>query len=204
MSSEAGLIVGLGNPGPQYEITRHNYGFLVVDQLIDHLGEKNCADAHMGDDCEAKECFVVRSKPKQIVVKPLTYMNLSGVVVGRLAKKHNIAPQNIIVLHDELDLPLGRMKIKRGGGTAGHNGLKSIVEHLGTEDFVRIRLGIDRPDNKNISGYVLEAFSDDDLLVVEQISKGVIKGLQLFFRRGFPESIHHFNAFKIDMEQKMD
>jgi PTH1 family peptidyl-tRNA hydrolase len=195
MSTEAGLIVGLGNPGPQYEATRHNYGFLVVDQLVDHLGEKNCSASRQGDDCEAKECFILRSKPKQIVVKPFTFMNLSGVVVGRLAKRHGIAPQNVIVLHDELDLPLGRMKIKRGGGTAGHNGLKSIVEHLGTEDFIRIRLGIDRPENKNISGYVLEAFSDADLRIVEEISKGVIKGLQLLFRRGFSESIHYFNSY---------
>lgn len=113
------LVVGLGNPGPEYESTKHNVGFLALDQLAPIDG-------------------VARLKPQ-------TYMNLSGEAVAPLVRRYGLAPQRVIVLHDELDLPAGKVRVKMGGNENGHNGLKSITEHLGTRDYIRVRIGIGRP-----------------------------------------------------------
>jgi PTH1 family peptidyl-tRNA hydrolase len=144
------LIVGLGNPGTEYENTRHNAGFLAVDEIAKRLGvsfsEKK---ALKGDVAEAPE-------PKVVLMKPDTFMNLSGEAVAAAMKKWGVSPENVLVIHDEADLAFGDVRMKTGGGTAGHNGLKSIVEHLpaGTE-FDRVRVGIGRGDNPNVP---LDAF----------------------------------------------
>ena len=137
----AGLIVGLGNPGKQYESTRHNMGFLFVDEL---LREAKNVSSMSGDKfrCELWKAALPGSPDQWLIAKPQTFMNLSGECVQPLAAWHRLLPENILVVHDELDIAPGRMKFKKGGGNAGHNGLKSITQRLGTPDFYRLRLGI--------------------------------------------------------------
>ena len=132
------LVVGLGNPGAEYARTKHNVGFLALDELPKLDGVARC--------------------------KPQTYMNLSGEAVAPLARKFNIPPERIIVLHDELDLPAGKTRVKLGGNENGHNGLKSITQHLGTRDYIRVRIGIGHPGDKSrVTGYVLGNYAKSEM-----------------------------------------
>ena len=147
------LVVGLGNPGPTYAPTRHNVGFWAVDDLADRLGvgfslakgqRAEVATGHLG------------TGHRMLLVKPTTFMNDSGLAVAAVARFHRIAPGQVIVIHDELDLEPARLRLKFGGGDNGHNGLKSIRAHLGTGDFLRIRVGIGRPPGRQpAADYVL-------------------------------------------------
>ncbi|MFM2052482.1 MAG: hypothetical protein RL456_519 [Pseudomonadota bacterium] len=146
------LLVGLGNPGPEYEATRHNAGFWWIDAVARRLG------AHLGAD-KAYHGLVARvNRPAGPVwlIEPQTYMNLSGKSVAPLARFFRIAPEEILVVHDELDVLPGQMKLKQGGSAAGHNGLKDIQAQLGSPAFWRLRLGIGHPgDRAEVAGYVL-------------------------------------------------
>jgi PTH1 family peptidyl-tRNA hydrolase len=146
------LIVGLGNPGPEYEDTRHNAGFWLVDEVARRLKVSLTLDrSYFGLAARA-------STPARPVwlLQPMTYMNLSGKSVGALARFFKIAPEDIVVVHDELDIPPGQVKVKQGGGHAGHNGLKDIAAQLGSPNFWRIRLGIGHPgDRADVAAYVL-------------------------------------------------
>lgn len=158
----AGLIVGLGNPGTKYARTRHNFGFMLVDRLLAHWTETSGARCEIRSGKLNAEMWDISAEygaRRWIVVKPLTFMNLSGQVVGELERKNGIAADRVLVLHDELDLALGTVRFKFGGGLAGHNGLKSIAAHLGTRDFARLRLGIGRPiAAEDMASYVLRSF----------------------------------------------
>ena len=148
------LLVGLGNPGDQYQNTRHNAGFMVID----HLG-----NSHDGFSFKSKFSGSVAigtiNNQKIILFKPSTYMNNSGQAVSAVAKFYQIALEDIIVFHDELDVPLGKVKAKNGGGSGGHNGIKSIDAHLGL-GYWRVRIGIDHPGDRDlVSDYVLSNFS---------------------------------------------
>ena len=197
---------GLGHPRPQYELTRHNFGFLAIDTLVDEAGgEARCPAVQLRGDCVTRECRLVRSAAPLLLAKPQTYMNLSGVAVGKLAARFAVAPGEIIVLHDDLDLPLGRMKFKRGGSDAGHNGIKSIAEHLGTPDFLRLRLGIGRPEGRGgARDYVLDPFDRDELELVAQVARAAVKGLTLYLRRGFAPAVQYLNAFDARPGEKAD
>jgi peptidyl-tRNA hydrolase, PTH1 family len=150
------LVVGLGNPGPRYETTRHNLGFLVADILADRIGSGFKVHKKSG-----AEVTTGRLGGRSVVLaKPRTYMNESGRHVGPLAKFYSVAPADIVVIHDELDLDFGRIRLKFGGGEGGHNGLKSVAAALGTKDFQRVRIGVGRPPGrKDPAAYVLENFS---------------------------------------------
>ena len=139
----AGLVVGLGNPGKEYESTRHNMGFLFIDEL---LREARNVSSQSGDRlrCRLWKGELPGTRDQWLFAQPQTFMNLSGECVQPLAAWHRIPPERILVVHDELDIDPGRMKFKKGGGNAGHNGLKSITQRLGTPDFYRLRLGIGR------------------------------------------------------------
>ena len=137
--SPARLIVGLGNPGRRYVATLHNAGFLAIDRIAESLGARWRAAA-------AASLATGEIGGRHVVlVKPMTFMNLSGDAVAPLYRKHADGPEDLVVLHDDLDLPAGAVRLKRGGGTGGHNGLRSLKERLGTADFLRIRVGIGRP-----------------------------------------------------------
>jgi PTH1 family peptidyl-tRNA hydrolase len=159
------LIVGLGNPGRQYEKTRHNAGFLFVDYLVRDLDSAFAqASRFFG---EVAECKV--GGEKLLLLKPATFMNRSGQSVGALLKYYKLQPDQMLVVHDELDFNPGIVKLKKDGGHAGHNGLRDIIAHLGTKDFYRLRLGIGRPPpGKAVADFVLSAPSkqEADLLGV--------------------------------------
>ncbi len=159
------LIVGLGNPGPEYEQTRHNAGFWWVDEVARLLKVSLQMDrGHAG--------LLARANVDGQTVwllQPQTYMNLSGKSVGSLARFYKIAPEEVLVVHDELDLPPGEVKLKKGGGHAGHNGLRDIHAQLGSPDYWRLRIGIGHPGNKNeVANWVLKKPSPDDRIAIDQ------------------------------------
>lgn len=157
------LIVGLGNPGSEYESTRHNAGFWLIDELA-RLWHTNLRDEKKYHGQVARTTF---SGSDIWLLKPNTFMNLSGVAVSALAQFYKIKPEEILVVHDELDIPCGKIRVKLGGGNGGHNGLKDIQAKLGTPNFYRLRLGIGHPGDRNlVSAYVLNKPSpaDRDLL----------------------------------------
>jgi PTH1 family peptidyl-tRNA hydrolase len=151
------LLVGLGNPGLDYAGNRHNIGFMVVDSIHYHYSFKQFRSKFHGEIADG-----TISGNKVFILKPMTFMNDSGRSVAEVARFYKIKPNNIFVFHDELDLAPGKVKVKKGGGTAGHNGLKSILSYIGS-NFQRVRVGIGHPGEKNlVSGYVLKDFSNFD------------------------------------------
>ncbi|MGC5029984.1 aminoacyl-tRNA hydrolase [Micromonospora sp. DT229] len=159
MTEETGpwLVVGLGNPGRQYAGNRHNVGFMVADLLADRLGATfGRYKRAMADVAEARLGF---GGPKLVLLKPLTYMNLSGGPVAGLAQFFKVPPAQVIAVHDELDIEYGQVRVKRGGGEGGHNGLRSMSKSLATKDYVRVRFGIGRPPGRqDPADYVLSDF----------------------------------------------
>lgn len=149
------LIVGLGNPGPRYAGNRHNIGFLVADELADRIGGKFRAHKAGAEAVEGR-----LAGARAVLVKPRSFMNLSGGPVAGAVNFYKAPPETLIVIHDELDLPFGTIRLKRGGGENGHNGLRSISKSLGTRDYVRVRFGIGRPPGRmDPADYVLKDFS---------------------------------------------
>ncbi len=152
------LLVGLGNPGPKYARTRHNAGFMALDRLGEELGARF--------DREQHNAILARGRAGEhevVLAKPQTYMNRSGIAVAAIARKLSIKPADITVLHDDIDIPLGKIKDKIGGGAGGHNGISSVAEHLGTPDFRRIRIGVGRPPEwRGAADYVLAPFDEEE------------------------------------------
>lgn len=163
--SEIKLIVGLGNPGREYEATRHNAGFWWVDEFAQ---ANQCTFKAEGKFHGLAARGQVHGR-ELLLLKPLTFMNVSGRAVGALAQFYKIAPQHILVVHDELDLPPGSAKLKLGGGHGGHNGLKDIIAHLGTRDFWRLRIGIGHPGERaDVSDYVLNAPRREEQALIDE------------------------------------
>jgi PTH1 family peptidyl-tRNA hydrolase len=157
-NSDMWLLVGLGNPGDKYKGNRHNIGFMVADQIASDNMFPPFKSKFNGEISEGR-----LANQKVAILKPQTYMNDSGVSVRKAADFYKIPPEKIIVFHDELDLAPSKIKVKQGGGTGGHNGLKSIDAHLGDKEYWRVRLGIGHPGDKNrVSGYVLNDFSKEE------------------------------------------
>ncbi|MEY4434783.1 MAG: hypothetical protein RIR16_823 [Actinomycetota bacterium] len=157
MSENTYLIVGLGNPGPDYSANRHNVGQMVLALLADRL--KVSLKAHKAN-AQVAEARLFPGGPRVVLAKSNGYMNTSGGPVANLAKFYSVAPANIIVIHDELDIPAATTKIKHGGGHGGHNGLRDIITALGSNDFTRIRVGIGRPPGRmETAAFVLKDFS---------------------------------------------
>lgn len=146
------MVVGLGNPGPEYECTRHNAGFLVVDMLGDNLRA-----SYWKDQAGARVAVVRLGEEDLVLAEPQTFMNLSGKSVKRLLETYEAGVDETIVVHDDIDLPTGAVRVKRGGGHGGHNGLRSIIEQLGSGDYVRVRIGVGRPPGRmDPADFVLE------------------------------------------------
>lgn len=139
------LIVGLGNPGVRYQKTRHNIGFMVLDELQDQWLERGASDWSLNAKFNAEISSLQIGKEKIFLLKPMTFMNESGQSVHIVAEYYKIDPKDILVIHDEKDIPLGEIKMQKDRGHAGHNGIRSIIDHLGTKDFHRIRIGIANP-----------------------------------------------------------
>lgn len=169
------LIVGLGNPGSQYACNRHNIGFMALDALQAAYGPMvSWRRKFKGEAAE-----ITIDGQKCLLLKPQTFMNLSGDAVGAACQFYKITPQRVLVIHDELDLPFGRLRSKKGGGHGGHNGLRSIDAHIGT-DYYRLRLGIGHPGDKNrVSDYVLHDFSKTEQTALENWFTAITKNIPL-------------------------
>lgn len=201
------LIVGLGNPGDKYESTRHNVGFVIVDHLLKDL--EPVKNSNWSEDKKLKSQICVLnydSREKEvervILAKPETFMNNSGMAVSLLANYYNVAPDDIWIVHDELDLPLGSMKIRLGGSAAGHHGLESTIEALGTDKFWRFRMGIGQNKNHeemvkhqfNATEFVLKSFSGSDKSKARQMFKRGSKSLQAALEKGIESAQNQFNT----------
>ena len=171
------LIVGLGNPGKEYENTRHNIGFMVADQIHKQY---NFSAPRIKFQSELSEGHI--DITKIILQKPLTYMNLSANAVAQSVKFLKIPLENVIVIHDDLDLAVGKLKVKTGGGSGGHNGLKDIDARLGN-GYQRIRVGIGHPGNKDmVADYVLRKFDRDERQTIDRLSSGITKNISLLLQ----------------------
>jgi PTH1 family peptidyl-tRNA hydrolase len=184
------LLVGLGNPGREYRDTRHNVGFMVIDRV-----------------CKAAGISLSRVQSKAIIgvgqftgqrlvlAKPQTYMNLSGQAVGGLIRFYKVPTDHLLVAHDDLDLPLGTLRIRPGGGSAGQKGIASIIQQLGTQEFGRLRIGIGRPPGQmDPSAYVLRHFATADQILVDQVLDRAVAAVETFMREGLEMAMNLYNG----------
>ena len=187
------LVVGLGNPGDQYASTRHNVGVWVIDELVSRFGGRLRPSKH---EHASVDSLVVDGR-RITLAFPATYMNESGRSVAPLVKRRGIDdPSRLLVVHDELDLPVGRMKLKLGGGLAGNNGLKSIKSHLHTADFARARVGVGKPPSGRMSGadYVLRAPSKADRKVLDQMVIAAADAVEMVLGEGIAPAMNKYNS----------
>jgi PTH1 family peptidyl-tRNA hydrolase len=175
------LVVGLGNPGPVYAKTRHNIGFTVADLLADQVGSNYKLHKRSGADVATGR---LAGRPV-ILGKPRSYMNESGRQVATLAKFYSVPPEDIIVIHDELDIDFGKIRLKLGGGEGGHNGVRSVATALGTKDFYRVRIGIGRPPGrKDPAAFVLENFTATERQEVPVIREQAADATEMLIELG--------------------
>jgi PTH1 family peptidyl-tRNA hydrolase len=193
------LVVGLGNPGPEYARNRHNIGFMAADELVRRHSFGPWRAKFQGEIAEG-----TIGSDKVMVLKPLTYMNLSGQAVGAAARFLKVPVDAIIVIHDELDLAPGRLRVKRGGGAGGHNGLKSIDQHLG-QNYRRVRLGIGHPGDKDrVAGYVLHDFAKTDQRWVEPLVDAVADAFPLLINGDEPGFMNRVTTLTAPPKPKKD
>lgn len=181
------LIAGLGNPGAAYADTRHNIGFMTADALADKYGigfSKGKFNAEQGRGT---------GNPQLTLVKPLSFMNKSGMPVQNIARFFDIGPERLIVIHDDLDLPFGAVRLKQGGGHGGHNGLRSIIQCLGANDFMRLRMGIGRPQHGDPADYVLGRFTPDEKNQLDDFVRNGVDALAYLFEHGIAKAMTQFN-----------
>lgn len=185
------LIVGLGNPGERYQKTRHNAGFWLLEALAERAGETFRAESKFS----ALMARVSIAHHGVHLAKPQTFMNASGRTVAALAHFYQLEPENILVVHDELDLPEGAVKLKLGGGHGGHNGLRDIIKALDSKDFYRLRLGIGHPGDKSqVIDYVLHPPGKEGLLAIEQAIKHGLDILPVLLRDGAEKAMHQLHS----------
>lgn len=184
------LIAGLGNPGREYKYNRHNIGFMLLDHFVERQGESFSKIE--------RNALVTKSKfenKRLILVKPQTYMNRSGQAIGSLIKYYKIPHEKILIVYDDVDLPLGQIRIRPSGGSGGHKGMTSIVDNLGTNIFPRMRLGIGRPPGKkNAATYVLQDFSNSDNETLEFLFIRAIDAIEEYLMRGLEAAMNKYNA----------
>lgn len=184
------MVVGLGNPGAEYADSRHNVGFLVVEELADRIGAAITRRRHHSLFSRA-----IMHGEKIVLVKPLTLMNESGQAVSGWRQALGLEPSRIIVVHDDLDLPTSRLRIKAGGGHGGHKGVRSIAEALDSADFLRVKVGIGRPHpGHDPVGYVLGSFGDVERKEVGKAAEQAADAVETVVRDGLREAMNRFNA----------
>ncbi len=191
------VIAGLGNPGERYAATRHNCGFRVVDRLVEREGwmfagrrlRAYWAEGHTQED-------------RVVLLKPDTFMNLSGEAVGAAVRFLKVEPESLLVVHDDLDLVPGRIQLRRGGGFGGHLGLESVGEHLGTADFCRLRVGVGRPPPEvAASEYVLSPFGADEAERMQQAFDRAAEALLCWMKNGLDAAMNRYNGFREEVEE---
>jgi peptidyl-tRNA hydrolase, PTH1 family len=183
------LIVGLGNPGPMYAKTRHNIGFMVVDRLIPHFRLTAHSTRLNAEMASGK----IGAAPVW-VVKPMAFMNRSGDPVSSIIHTYGLQCEDMVVIHDDIDLAYERLKIKEKGGDGGHNGLRSLIDALGTEDFVRVRMGVGRPEaDIGVVDHVLGDFDADQHLTLERFLSQALEAVEVILCQGAKEAMNRFN-----------
>lgn len=183
------IIAGLGNPGPRYETTRHNAGFLALDLLAEKLNIDFIKQAHFSAIAEGRILG-----EKVLLMKPLTYMNLSGRAVRDAVSFYKIDLADLLIIYDDMDLDVGRLRVKQGGSGGGHNGMNSIISHLSSQNISRIKIGIGRPDREQPADYVTMPFTDKDWeLVKPAIEKGA-DAAELWFKEGISVAMNKYNV----------
>ncbi len=197
--SISGIICGLGNPGRQYALTRHNAGFMVIDRLMES------AEKIPGEQVRLKketldhllwEWTTRFPSGKWLLVKPMSFMNRSGAGLAKVYQQSMIHSSQLLVIHDEVDLPLGRLRIKSGGGLAGHKGLASIAQHLGTRDFVRLRFGVGRPESGiDLSRYVLDKFMPHEKELRDEVLARAVLTVRAFCHGGADNAREELSRF---------
>lgn len=193
MSSPVQLIVGLGNPGPKYEQTRHNVGFAFVDELARTKGATFRAESKFHGDV----CKLSLGGSDLWLLKPTTFMNLSGKAVAALARFYKLDPESVLVVHDELDIPPGELRLKQGGGHGGHNGLRDIIAQLGSREFYRLRVGIGHPgSSREVTNYVLGKASGDERQLIEQAIDDALRELPLILEGEWQKAMNHLHSRK--------
>lgn len=184
------LIAGLGNPGREYAANRHNVGFMLVDRLAARLGS-----SFSRLESKALVCKCEYLGRRIILAKPQTYMNLSGQAVGGLLNYHKVPLGNLLVAYDDVDLPLGTLRLRPGGGSAGQKGMKSIIERLGNQDFPRLRIGIDRPPGRmDAAAYVLQDFNRQQAELLPPVLERGVEAVLVFVTLGLEAAMNQFNG----------
>jgi PTH1 family peptidyl-tRNA hydrolase len=209
------LLVGLGNPGRKYERNRHNVGFRVIDEL-ERRHALGGFRAKFGGEAAAGMLSIGARHHKAVLLKPLEFMNLSGFAVQRAAQFHDLEPERIVVVHDEVDIDFGRLKLKAAGGHGGHNGLRSIIEQLGGNGFLRVRVGVGKPGpnqqnaaaaaasanaasrDRGVAGHVLSDFPADLEPQVDELVRTAANAVEAIVDRGMQAAMNEFHAPKSD------
>ena len=192
------MIVGLGNPGSEYARTKHNVGFMFLDALAEKLGADNWKTKYDALVAEARI-----GTEKVLLVKPLTYMNESGRAVGPLMSWYKLAPEDLIVVHDDMDIPAGTIRIRRKGSAGGHNGMKSILYHVGDENFPRLRIGIGRPlPGWTVVKHVLAPFSEEDVPKIREAISYLLPALECVVTDGVDLAMNRYNPKKQKAKKK--
>jgi PTH1 family peptidyl-tRNA hydrolase len=184
------LIVGLGNPGRKFEHNRHNVGFMLLNRLSDRLGES------FGQvQSRALIAKLTYMGERVLLIKPQTYMNDSDKAVGSLVRFYQVPLENLLVAYDDVDLPLGTLRLRPGGGSAGQKGMQSIIDRLGTEEFPRLRIGTGRPPGrKEAADYVLKNFRPDELEVLDEVLGRAVEAALVFLQFGLERAMNTFNG----------
>ena len=186
------IVCGLGNPGREHERQRHNVGFMVLEALAARLGVSFNQDKFEGRLATAS----VRGD-KVLLLEPQTFMNLSGQCLGGAARFYKVPAAEVLVVHDELDLPFGKLQLKSGGGTGGHNGLNSLAEHWGEDGYARLRFGIGKPQGPNakdrVVGHVLGDFAADERQGLDALLDRAVEGCELWLSHGMQTAMNRFN-----------
>jgi peptidyl-tRNA hydrolase, PTH1 family len=195
------LIVGLGNPGAKYDRTRHNIGFEVIDALV-----KRYPDASL---VENKRFQGIAGEfrsggERTVLLKPTTFMNLSGQAVRAVLDWYKLEPESVLVVYDDMDLPTGKLRLRLSGGAGGHNGMKSIIAHLGTKEFPRLRVGIGATDkgearNQAVVSHVLGRFAPEDRKIVDAVIPMAVDAIDLSLRKGFERAMNLYNGREVEL-----
>lgn len=183
------LIVGLGNPGSKYAQTRHNIGFMALERLAERYRMSLASEKFDGRFDTSRVAGEMVA-----LIEPQTYMNRSGKSVVAAAGFYDLAPEQIVVIHDDIDLSLGTVKVKEGGGHGGHNGLRDIVAKMGSKDFIRVRLGVGRPEHGDVTNHVLGTFSRDEEAEVAEVIEAACDAVETILREGVTAAQNRFNS----------
>ena len=187
------LIVGLGNPGSEYAKTKHNVGWMFVDRMAERIGATGWKEKEKGMVAEGRV-----GAEKVLLVKPMTYMNNSGECVGPLMRWYKLGPEDVVVVHDDMDIPAGTIRIRKKGSAGGHNGIKSLIAHIGSEKFIRVRIGIGRPlPGRTVINHVLEPFAAEDVPRIAEAIEYLQPAVDCIINEDVDMAMNRYNPKKV-------